>query len=127
LRKVLRVVEVGFILAAVTVVCGRGVSVVGPCFEEEGVLPLFVGRVGAVLDSLGAVSELVLVDDGWRERAWEVVEKAAVPDPPELLAEVVALMDEGVDVVCGQRCRRAGDGMLERATAALFYRVIAAA
>jgi dolichol-phosphate mannosyltransferase len=145
-------------------VLGRpSVSVVAPCFDEDDVLPLFLGRVGAVLDSLGDSSEIVLVDDGSRDRTWEIIEKAAVEDsrvvgvrlmrnhghqlaltaglsvcrgervliidadlqdPPELLPEMMALMDEGADVVYGQRRRRAGDGVLKRATAALFYRVM---
>jgi dolichol-phosphate mannosyltransferase len=146
-----------------TVMVRPAVAVVAPCFNEEDVLPLFLSRVGAVLDSLGGTSELVLVDDGSRDRTWEIIEKAAVEDarvvgvrlmrnhghqlaltaglsvcrgervliidadlqdPPELLPEMMALMDDGADVVYGQRRRRSGDGMLKRATAALFYRAI---
>ncbi len=146
-----------------TVVCRPAVSVVAPCFNEEDVLPLFLSRIGGVLDSLGGTSELVLVDDGSSDRTWEIIEKAAVEDPrvvgvrlmrnhghqlaltaglsvcrgervliidadlqdpPELLPEMMALMDDGADVVYGQRRRREGDGMLKRATAAIFYRLI---
>ncbi len=146
-----------------TVLCRPAVSVVAPCFDEEDVLPLFLSRVGGVLDSLGATSELVLVDDGSSDRTWEIIEKAAVEDPrvvgvrlmrnhghqlaltaglsvcrgervliidadlqdpPELLPDMMALMDDGADVVYGQRRRRSGDGMLKRSTAALFYRLI---
>ncbi len=146
-----------------TVICRPAVSVVAPCYDEEDMLPLFLGRVRGVLDTLGGTSEVVLVDDGSRDRTWELIEKAAVEDPrvvgvrlmrnhghqlaltaglsvcrgervliidadlqdpPELLPDMMALMDEGADVVYGQRGRRAGDGMLKRATAALFYRVI---
>jgi dolichol-phosphate mannosyltransferase len=49
---------------------------------------------------------------------------ADLQDPPELLPQMMELMDEGADVVYGQRRRRSGEGMLKRATAALFYRVI---
>jgi dolichol-phosphate mannosyltransferase len=145
------------------VLCRPAVSVVAPCFDEEDVLPLFLGRVGDVLDSLGGTSELVLVDDGSRDRTWEIIEKAAVEDPrvvgvrlmrnhghqlaltaglsvcrgervliidadlqdpPELLSDMMAVMDDGADVVYGQRRRRSGEGMLKRVTAALFYRLI---
>jgi glycosyltransferase involved in cell wall biosynthesis len=145
------------------VICRPGVSVVAPCFDEEEVLPLFLRRVGGVLDSLGGTSEVVLVDDGSRDQTWEIIEKAAVEDPrivgvrlmrnhghqlaltaglsvcrgervliidadlqdpPELLPDMMALMDEGADVVYGQRRRRDGEGILKRATAALFYRLI---
>jgi dolichol-phosphate mannosyltransferase len=146
-----------------TVLRRPAVSVVAPCFDEEDVLPLFLSRVGGVLDSLGGTSELVLVDDGSSDRTWEIIEKAAVEDPhvvgvrlmrnhghqlaltaglsvcrgervliidadlqdpPELLPDMMALMDDGADVVYGQRRRRSGDGMLKRSTAALFYRLI---
>ncbi|MCV7092370.1 glycosyltransferase family 2 protein [Mycobacterium interjectum] len=146
-----------------TVLVRPAVSVVAPCYDEEDVLPLFLRRVGGVLDSLGGSGELVLVDDGSSDRTWEIIEKAAVEDsrvvgvrlmrnhghqlaltaglsvcrgdrvlvidadlqdPPELLPDMMALMDEGADVVYGQRRRREGDGMLKRATAAIFYRVI---
>jgi len=146
-----------------TVLCRPAVSVVAPCFDEEEVLPLFLSRVGGVLDSLGGTSEIVLVDDGSRDRTWEIIEKAAVEeprivgvrlmrnhghqlaltaglsvcrgervliidadlqDPPELLPDMMALMDDGADVVYGQRRRREGEGILKRATATLFYRLI---
>jgi dolichol-phosphate mannosyltransferase len=139
------------------------VSVVAPCYEEQDALPLFIPRVRGVLDALGATSELVLVDDGSKDRTWEIIEKAAVEDPrvvgvrlmrnhghqlaltaglsvcrgeriliidadlqdpPELLPDMMVLMDEGADVVYGQRRRREGDGVLKRATAAIFYRLI---
>ena len=44
------------------------VSVVAPCFNEEGVLPEFLKRVGDVLACVGGSSEIVLVDDGSRDR-----------------------------------------------------------
>jgi hypothetical protein len=40
------------------------VSVVAPCFDEEDVRPLFLSRIGCVLDSSGGASELVLADEG---------------------------------------------------------------
>ncbi len=146
-----------------TVLVRPAVSVVAPCFDEEDVLPLFLSRIGGVLDSLGSTGEVVLVDDGSSDRTWEIIEKAAVDDsrivgvrlmrnhghqlaltaglsvcrgervliidadlqdPPELLPDMMALMDEGADVVYGQRRRRSGDGVLKRATAATFYRLI---
>ena len=49
---------------------------------------------------------------------------ADLQDPPELLPQMLRLMDEGVDVVYGQRTSRAGESALKRGTAALFYRVL---
>ena len=138
-------------------------SVVAPCFNEEGVLPEFVKRVGAVLDGVGGTAEIVLVDDGSRDGTWNEIGKAAaadprvvgvrlmrnhghqlaltaglsvcrgsriliidadLQDPPELLPEMMALMDQGADVVYGQRRVREGESLFKRATAAAFYRVI---
>ena len=146
-----------------TLLCRPVVSVVAPCYDEQDALLLFIPRVRGVLDALGATSELVLVDDGSKDRTWEVIEKASVEDPrvvgvrlmrnhghqlaltaglsvcrgervliidadlqdpPELLPDMMTLMDDGADVVYGQRRRREGDGVLKRATAAIFYRVI---
>jgi len=45
-------------------------------------------------------------------------------DPPELLPDMLALMDQGADVVYGQRRQRHGESLFKRATAAIFYRLI---
>jgi dolichol-phosphate mannosyltransferase len=49
---------------------------------------------------------------------------ADLQDPPELLPEMLERMDGGVDVVYGQRRKRAGETVFKRATAALFYRLV---
>lgn len=138
-------------------------SVVAPCFNEEGVLPEFLQRVRSVLDRIGSSSEIVLVDDGSRDGTWRVLADAAtedkrvvavrlmrnhghqlaltaglslcrgeriliidadLQDPPELLVDMLALMDQGADVVYGQRRQRGGETLFKRATAAAFYRLI---
>jgi len=138
-------------------------SVVAPCFNEEGVLPEFVRRVAVVLDGIGGTAEIVLVDDGSRDGTWKVMTDAAardkriiavrlmrnhghqlaltagltvcrgeriliidadLQDPPELLPAMMTLMDEGADVVYGQRRAREGESLFKRATAAAFYRLI---
>ena len=48
---------------------------------------------------------------------------ADLQDPPELLAPMMARMDEGFDVVYGQRCSRAGESAFKRASARAFYRL----
>jgi len=142
-------------------------SVVAPCYNEEGVLPEFVRRTAAVLDGLGQgkgiSTEIVLVDDGSRDGTWAVITEAAardprvvgvrlmrnhghqlaltaglsvcrgeriliidadLQDPPELLPDMIALMDQGADVVYGRRRKRAGESLFKRASAAAFYRLI---
>ena len=50
---------------------------------------------------------------------------ADLQDPPELLKEMMRLMDEGYDVVYGQRRRRDGETYFKRTSAAMFYRLLA--
>jgi dolichol-phosphate mannosyltransferase len=47
-------------------------------------------------------------------------------DPPELLGAMMRMMDEGADVVYGQRNSRAGEGWAKRTSASLFYRLLRA-
>lgn len=49
---------------------------------------------------------------------------ADLQDPPELLSEMMAQMDQGADVVFGQRRVRAGETMFKNASAAMFYRLL---
>jgi glycosyltransferase involved in cell wall biosynthesis len=49
---------------------------------------------------------------------------ADLQDPPELLPKMMHLMDEGADVVYGQRRSRAGETPMKRATASLFYWIL---
>ena len=50
---------------------------------------------------------------------------ADLQDPPELLADMLKLMEsEGADVVYGQRHRREGESFVKKATASLFYRIL---
>ena len=49
---------------------------------------------------------------------------ADLQDPPELLPQMLALMDQGADVVYAQRRSRPGDEPLKRAACGLFYRIL---
>lgn len=48
---------------------------------------------------------------------------ADLQDPPELLPEMMACMDRGVDVVFGQRTKREGETAFKKASASAFYRL----
>jgi dolichol-phosphate mannosyltransferase len=50
-----------------------------------------------------------------------VVMDADLQDPPELLPEMLRLMQQGYDVVSAQRQARPGDGFWKRGTASAFY------
>jgi dolichol-phosphate mannosyltransferase len=49
---------------------------------------------------------------------------ADLQDPPELLSEMVRLMDDGADVVYGQRVERDGETWFKKASARGFYRLL---
>lgn len=49
---------------------------------------------------------------------------ADLQDPPELLGPMMAKMDEGYDVVFGQRTSRMGESWFKLTTARLFYRLL---
>jgi polyisoprenyl-phosphate glycosyltransferase len=49
---------------------------------------------------------------------------ADLQDPPELLGEMIRLMDAGADVVYGQRTARLKETWFKRASARLFYRLL---
>ena len=50
---------------------------------------------------------------------------ADLQDPPELARDMMALMDQGADVVYGKRVSREGESGFKKLSAALFYRTIA--
>ncbi|MBS0662178.1 MAG: glycosyltransferase family 2 protein [Verrucomicrobia bacterium] len=56
-------------------------SIVAPCYNEELVLPQFVARVTAVCRQLGCDYEIVLVNDGSRDRTHAVALQLAQADP----------------------------------------------
>ena len=49
---------------------------------------------------------------------------ADLQDPPELLGKMIELLEQGADVVYGQRIKRHGETLFKRCTAALFYRLL---
>ncbi len=51
---------------------------------------------------------------------------ADLQDPPELLSGMMAAMDQGAEVIYGQRRERAGETLPKKLSAALFYRLLRA-
>jgi glycosyltransferase involved in cell wall biosynthesis len=49
---------------------------------------------------------------------------ADLQDPPELLPKMMARMDDGCDVVFGQRVKREGETAFKKASAFVFYRLL---
>jgi dolichol-phosphate mannosyltransferase len=139
-------------------------SIVAPCYNEEACLPEFHRRVTAAARSVvGDDYEVVLINDGSRDRTWAsicglaaqdphvvavnlsrnyghqlaltaglqccagsriLIIDADLQDPPELLDEMMQRMDDGADVVYGQRRVRDGETWFKRTSAAVFYRLL---
>ena len=60
------------------------VSVVVPVFNEEGNLEEFLRRVTAVMDSSGKPYEIILIDDGSRDRSLAILKEWAARRPDVL-------------------------------------------
>jgi polyisoprenyl-phosphate glycosyltransferase len=59
----------------------KKISIVVPCFNEEAVLPKLFARLGAVAATWGADYEIICVDDGSRDRTWEILKAQSAKDP----------------------------------------------
>jgi dolichol-phosphate mannosyltransferase len=59
------------------------ISIVVPCYNEQEVFPLLAERLAAIAGRIadGARVELVLVDDGSRDRTWQLIREFAARDP----------------------------------------------
>lgn len=139
-------------------------SIVAPCYNEEDCLPEFHRRVSAAARGVAQDDfEIVLVNDGSRDKTWDVMQHLVrqdphllavnlsrnyghqlaltaglqtcrgeiiliidsdLQDPPELLPAMIARLNEGNDVVYGQRRQREGETAFKRGSASLFYRTL---
>lgn len=65
-------------------------TVIVAAFNEEEALPRLHARIRAVLDSLddGIQARVLYVDDGSRDRTWEVMQQIAVADPATRLVRL---------------------------------------
>lgn len=141
-------------------------SIVVPCYNEEACLDALHRRLSVVAQGVaGTDYEIVLVDDGSRDRSWDIISTygaidphvrgirlsrnqghqlalsagldlcrgeliliidADLQDPPELLQRMIdRLREEQADVVYAVRQRRNGETFAKRATAKIFYRMLA--
>ncbi len=57
------------------------ISIIIPCFNEEAVLPKLFERLGAVAATWNADYEIICVDDGSRDRTWEIIKAQHATDP----------------------------------------------
>ncbi len=124
--------------------------IVIPCYNEEEVLEETTRRITAIIermvkeDLVSEESRMLPVDDGSRDRTWEIIERlhaanplvggvklaadimvsidADLQDDVEVIPEMVRKYLEGNDVVYGVRKSRATDTWFKRTTALGFYK-----
>lgn len=60
---------------------GESISIVIPCFNEESNIATLYGRVIKVVDTLHIPYELILVDDGSKDKTWENISMISEIDP----------------------------------------------
>ena len=56
------------------------ISIIVPCFNEEAVLPELFGRLASVAATWGMDYEIICVDDGSRDRTWELLKAQNLKD-----------------------------------------------
>src|SRR5471032_718329 len=82
-------------------------AIVAPCYNEEAGLAEFVRRVRAVCGGLGCTYEIVLVNDGSRDRTLVVALDLAARDPQVRVVNLLrnfghqAAVTAGLDVAEG--------------------------
>jgi len=86
-------------------------SVVAPCFNEEGVLHELYRRISQVLDSSGESWELVLVNDGSRDRTPEIMRELHVQDERVKVVDFARNFGHQIAVTAGMDYAR-GDAVV---------------
>ena len=86
-------------------------SVVAPCFNEEGVLHELYRRLSAVLDGALDSWELVLVNDGSRDRTPEIMRELHAADPRVKVVDFARNFGHQVAVTAGMDYAR-GDAVV---------------
>ncbi len=66
---------------AMTSALSPGFSVVVPVYQSAAILPALVNRLAPVLDQLGGDYELILVNDGSRDKSWTVIQSLSASHP----------------------------------------------
>ncbi|WP_457640848.1 glycosyltransferase family 2 protein [Persephonella sp.] len=57
------------------------ISVVIPIFDEEENLPILYEKLKKILDNLGKEYEIIFVNDGSRDKSWEIIKELTEKDP----------------------------------------------
>ena len=100
----------------------KTLAIVVPCYNEEETIPPFLEACQAVERQMAnqLAFNYYFVNDGSKDRTLEVLSQ----DPPELLIEMYAKIQEGYDVVGTRRADRKGEPPIRSFFAKAFYWLI---
>lgn len=79
----------------------KSISVVAPCYNEEEVLDRLIDRLSQTLSSLKIPYEIVLVDDGSRDRTWPMMREYAKKDPHLKCIHLARNFGHQIALTCG--------------------------
>lgn len=82
------------------------ISVVAPVYNEEAVLPELYRRISAVLDGAGLSWELVLVNDGSRDRSPQIMRELHARDPRVKVVDFARNFGHQIAITAGMDCAR---------------------
>ena len=104
-------------------------AIVVPCYNEEEVLKIASGALREVLRDLAAKNKIapdsfiLFVNDGSRDRTWELIEEEHRLYPAQIAVDDT--FQQGSDIVYGVRRERKSDTFFKRTTAQAFYKLMA--
>ncbi|HEX3129948.1 MAG TPA: glycosyltransferase family 2 protein [Thermoanaerobaculia bacterium] len=84
------------------------VSIVIPVYNSADVLPVLCERLAPVLPALGEGTEVVFVNDGSRDRSWEVLQELAAARPWMRCLDLMRNYGQHNALLCGIREARGG-------------------
>jgi undecaprenyl-phosphate 4-deoxy-4-formamido-L-arabinose transferase len=83
-----------------------GISVVIPCFNSEGSLPLLIERLVPALGALASSWEIILVNDASRDGTWSTIRKLAGAQPGVVGINLMRNYGQHAALLCGIRAAR---------------------
>jgi glycosyltransferase involved in cell wall biosynthesis len=84
----------------------ESLSIVVPVYNSEKTLPALLAGFGRVLPSLGRPWEVILVNDGSRDRSWEVIREAAAQNAAIRGMDMMGNFGQHNALLCGIRAAR---------------------
>lgn len=79
----------------------KSLSIVVPCYNEEEVLPELRRRLTQVIGGLGIPYELVMVDDGSKDKTWAMLQQYRQEDPHFKIVRLSRNRGHQIALTCG--------------------------